>query len=187
MATAELHFFTFFLACFFLTQTSRDGGFFVSLLSRSRRCIEYSHQDAITKGTAGPPPLLNFAALKLTHSSAARSRSKAEIFEPLGYIKGNNLLRDQDSTNICGWPSMDFRVTTVRRMFFFPMEMCDEGMTRCETKVASPPPPFAHFKNVWITRSCFLLVNGEETQLKNEAERCDKKKNKTKQPGCWNQ
>lgn len=36
---------------------------------------------------------------------------------------------------------LDSRVTTVRLVFCFPMEMCDEGMTRCETKVALPPPP----------------------------------------------
>lgn len=39
-------------------------------------------------------------------------------------------------------------------------------------KVA-PPPPSHQAPNVWITPSCFLLMNGEETQLKNKAERCD--------------
>lgn len=34
-----------------------------------------------------------------------------------------------------------------------------------------PPPPSHQAPNVWITHSCFLLMNGEETQLKNKAER----------------
>lgn len=125
-------------------------------LWRSRCCVEYSHQDAITKGAAGLPPLLNLAALKLTHSSAARSWSIEEIFEPLRYRNGNNLLQDREST---AGPAMDSNVTTVSLMFFFPMEMCDEGMARCETKVAPPPLPLTP---TWkCVNKAFLISAGE--------------------------
>lgn len=152
------------LTCLFPSKFSKGGGFFVSTLWRSRCCTVILIRTQSPK-TQLDPTSFKRRSLKL---SAARSRGTEEmkLFRH----------RNQEPEKPGDWagPSRIPVLLPSHSCVSFPWAwMRDEVMTEWETPVAPRLPPPHHAPNVWITRSFFLLMNGEETQLKKKAERCD--------------
>lgn len=131
------------LTCLFPSKFSKDGGFSTSVLWSSR----YSHQDAITKDTGGPP------LLKL---SAARSRGSEEI----KLFRHRNQEPTEPGVDRAGPSPCYYGHARAMKWWDGARLSWHRGFHLLTPKV-------------WITHPCFLLMNGEETQLKNKAERCD--------------